>query len=268
MQQTVFPISLHLVNIFYICLNECMQALNMDEIVQSIFRFAAVASPGETIRLLATVSHLMGQQLYNLPSATGFNSWRIINMSAKFGTIVFKVKLISVSVSVVNTGQTCTVSHAVWSRFCFRKERFMSNGTTYCCCCCVLLLLCAVVVVCCCCCVLLLLCAAVVVSCCVQTIDAQMPFFESEMLLMHHIIASTLLFITDIDTIYGIGGEGLLHVLASGASVLTSDQQRQQQFAIARELRIILPGVPAVMPVAIQTPIQSPAPTPPSTPRE
>jgi hypothetical protein len=108
-----------------------------------------------------------------------------------------------------------------------------------------------------------------------QTVDVQMPFFESEMLLMHHIIASALLFIVDIDTVYGIGGEGFLHVLASGASVLTADQQRQKQFDIARELRIILPGVPAVMPVAIQTPIQtpvqsriqSPAPTPPSTPR-
>ena len=91
MQQTVFPISLHLVNIFYLCLSECMQALNMDTIVQSIFRFAAVASPGETIRLLTTVSTLMGQQLYNLPSTTGFNSWRIINIAAKFGTIVLKV---------------------------------------------------------------------------------------------------------------------------------------------------------------------------------
>jgi hypothetical protein len=98
-----------------------------------------------------------------------------------------------------------------------------------------------------------------------------MPFFESEMLLMHHIIASALLFIVDIDTLYGIGGEGFLHVLASGASVLTADQQRQKQFDIARELRIILPGVPAVMAVPIQTPvqsrIQSPAPTPPPTPR-
>ena len=108
-----------------------------------------------------------------------------------------------------------------------------------------------------------------------QTVDAQMPFFESEMLLMYHAIASTLLFIVDIDTLYGIGGEGFLHVLASGASVLTADQQRQVQFDIARELRIILPGVPAVMPVPIPTPvqsrvqsrIQSPVPTPPPTPR-
>ena len=53
-----------------------------------------------------------------------------------------------------------------------------------------------------------------------QTVDAQMPFFESEMLLMYHVIASTLLYIVDIDTLYGIGGEGFLHVLASGASVL------------------------------------------------
>jgi hypothetical protein len=91
MQQTVFPISMHLVNLFYMCLNECMQALNMDAIIQSIFRFAAVASPGETMRLLATVSTLMGQQMYNLPSSMGAPSWRIINISSKFGTIVFKV---------------------------------------------------------------------------------------------------------------------------------------------------------------------------------
>jgi hypothetical protein len=68
-----------------------MQALNMDAIVQSIFSFAAVASPGETMRLLATVSTLIGQQLYNLPSSMGAPSWRIINISSKFGTIVFKV---------------------------------------------------------------------------------------------------------------------------------------------------------------------------------
>ena len=117
---------------------------------------------------------------------------------------------------------------------------------------------------------------AVLLSSSPQTVDCQMPFFESEMLLMYHVIASALLFIVDIDTLYGIGGEGVLHVLASGASVLTADQQRQKQFDIARELRIILPGIPAVMPVAIQTPvqsriqspIQSPAPTPPSTPRD
>ena len=93
------------------------------------------------------------------------------------------------------------------------------------------------------------------------------------MLLMYHVIASTLFFIVDIDTLYGIGGEAFLHVLASGASVLTADQQRQIQFDIACELRIILPGVPAVMPVPIPTPvqsrvqsrIQSPAPTPPAS---
>lgn len=90
MQQTVFPISLHLVNLFYICLHECLNALSMDAIIQSIFRFAAVASPGETIRLLATVSTLMGQQLQDLPSSVGV-SWRIINITSKFGTIVFKV---------------------------------------------------------------------------------------------------------------------------------------------------------------------------------
>jgi hypothetical protein len=90
MQQTVFPISLHLVNLFYICLHECLNALSMDAIIQSIFRFAAVASPGETIRLLATVSTLMGQQLQDLPSSMGV-SWRIINITSKFGTIVFKV---------------------------------------------------------------------------------------------------------------------------------------------------------------------------------
>ena len=91
MQQTVFPISLHLVNLFYLCLHECLNALNMEAIVQNIFRLAAVASPGETIRLMATVSTLMGQQLYNLPSTTGFSSWRIINITSKFGTIVLKV---------------------------------------------------------------------------------------------------------------------------------------------------------------------------------
>ena len=102
MQQTVFPISLHLVNLFYICLHESLNALSMDAIIQSIFRFAAVASPGETIRLLATVSTLMGQQLLNLPSSMGSPSWRIINITSKFGTILFKVKLTTVSVSVVD----------------------------------------------------------------------------------------------------------------------------------------------------------------------
>ena len=91
MQQTVFPISLHLVNLFYMCLHECLNALSMDAIIQSIFRFAAVASPGETIRLLATVSTLLGQQLHDLPSSIGDPSWRIINITSKFGTIVFKV---------------------------------------------------------------------------------------------------------------------------------------------------------------------------------
>lgn len=102
MQQTVFPISFHLVNLFYLCLHECLNALNMDTIIQSIFRFSVAASPGETIRLLATVSTLMGQQLLNLPSSMGSPSWRIINITSKFGTIVFKVKLATFSVSVVD----------------------------------------------------------------------------------------------------------------------------------------------------------------------
>ena len=91
MQQTVFPISLHLVNLFNLCLHECLNALNMDAIIQSIFRFAAVASPGETIRLLAIVSTLMGQQLHDLPSSMAISTWRIINITSKFGTIVLKV---------------------------------------------------------------------------------------------------------------------------------------------------------------------------------
>ena len=65
--------------------------------------------------------------------------------------------------------------------------------------------------------------------------------FESELFMMHHIIATPLLFLLDIDAIYGIGGECFLHLLASGASVLTADQQRFMQFGIARQLRIILP---------------------------
>jgi len=109
-----------------------------------------------------------------------------------------------------------------------------------------------------------------------------MPFFESELIMMHHTIATTLLFLLDIDAIYGIGGECFRHVLASGASVLTADQQRFMQFGIARQLRIILPPLApggAVAPVAAVAPVghdaggvimsgaQSPAPTPPPTPR-
>ena len=119
-----------------------------------------------------------------------------------------------------------------------------------------------------------------------------MPFFESELIMMHHTIATTLLFLLDIDAIYGIGGECFLHVLASGASVLTADQQRFMQFGIARQLRIILPHLGgAVAPVVVVGPIgpvgdavpvaavghgaevvivsgaASPAPTPPTTPR-
>ena len=110
--------------------------------------------------------------------------------------------------------------------------------------------------------------------------------------MMHHTIATTLLFLLDIDAIYGIGGECFLHVLASGASVLTADQQRFMQFGIARQLRIILPplapggagavagvgagavaGVGAVSAVGhgaqvvIVSGAASPAPTPPTTPR-
>lgn len=66
-----------------------------------------------------------------------------------------------------------------------------------------------------------------------QTVDATMPFFESELFMMRHTIATTLLFLLDIDAIYGIGGECFLHVLASGDSVLTADQQRHIQFGIA-----------------------------------
>jgi len=33
----------------------------------------------------------MGQQLLNLPSSMGDPSWRIIKITSKFGTIVFKV---------------------------------------------------------------------------------------------------------------------------------------------------------------------------------
>lgn len=117
-----------------------------------------------------------------------------------------------------------------------------------------------------------------------------MPFYESEMMLMYNIIAISLQFIVDIDTSYGIGGECFLHVLASGAPVLTADQQRHTQFYIARQLMIILPAVPmgpvgpvgvvaapvgpvgpvgAVVPVegGVVSRVQSPAPTPPSTPR-
>lgn len=125
--------------------------------------------------------------------------------------------------------------------------------------------------------------AVLLFHCDLQTVDATMPFFESELIMMHHTIATTLLFILDIDAIYGIGGECFLHVLASGASVLTADQQRFIQFGIARQLRIILPAVPvgpfgplgpvapgdAVVPAegGVVSRVHSPAPTPPSTPR-
>ena len=121
--------------------------------------------------------------------------------------------------------------------------------------------------------------------CASQTVDATMPFYESEMILMYNIIAISIQFIVDIDSTFGIGGECFLHVLASGAPVLTADQQRHTQFYIARQLRIILPPVPAgpvgplpvnqvgnagdaVVPAnAVVSRTHSPSPTPPPTPR-
>ena len=106
MQQMVFPITVHLVNLFYLCLHECTNALNMDAIVTSIFRFACVASPGEIMRMLATVSSLLGDQLYNLPSTTPLSSWRIVNGVCKFGTIVLKVTGVWWLLSLVNGGHS------------------------------------------------------------------------------------------------------------------------------------------------------------------
>ena len=103
MNQAVFAITPLVVQFFYLCLNECLQALTMDAIVQSIFRFACVASPGETMRLMATVTSLMGNQLTHLPYGEATHSWKVINIAAKFGTIVFKVCSATVSVSVVDT---------------------------------------------------------------------------------------------------------------------------------------------------------------------
>ena len=103
MTQAVFAIKPLVVQFFYLCLNECLQALNMDAIVQNIFRFACVASPGETMRLMATVTSLMGNQLVNLPHGEATHSWKVINIAAKFGTIVFKASGSLVSVSVVDT---------------------------------------------------------------------------------------------------------------------------------------------------------------------
>ena len=104
MNQAVFPITPQMVQFFYVCLNECLQALNMDEVVQNIFRFACVASLGETMRLMATATSLMGNQLIHLPYGEEIHSWKVINVSAKFGTIVFKAsEELVVSVFVVDT---------------------------------------------------------------------------------------------------------------------------------------------------------------------
>ena len=103
MNQAVFAITPLMVQFFYLCLNECLQALNMDAIVQSIFRFACVASPGETRRLMATVATLLGNQLTHLPYGEATYGWKVIDISAKFGTIVFKASGLLVSVFVVDT---------------------------------------------------------------------------------------------------------------------------------------------------------------------
>jgi hypothetical protein len=95
----------------------------MDTIIQSIFRFAAVASPGETIRLLATVSTLMGQQLLNLPSSMGNPSWRIINITSKFGTIVFKVNWLLFRFLLL----TFSVDHHAVVRFPKSSSKFLSK---------------------------------------------------------------------------------------------------------------------------------------------
>lgn len=108
MNQAVFAITPLLVQFFYLCLNECLQALNMDAIVQSIFRFASVASPGETMRLMATVTSLLGNQLFNLPYGEATHSWKVINIAAKFGTIVFKASGTFVSGFVVDFLTHCT----------------------------------------------------------------------------------------------------------------------------------------------------------------
>lgn len=92
MNQAVFAITPLMVQLFYLCLNECLHALTMDAIVQSIFRFAYVASPGETMRLMATVTSFMGNQLVHLPYGEATYSWKVINVTSKFGTIVFKVR--------------------------------------------------------------------------------------------------------------------------------------------------------------------------------
>ena len=91
MQYAVFPVTITMVNLFYVCLQECMEALNMDAIVQSIYRFACVASPGETIRLIATVATLVGDHLYYMPYGGNVYNWQVINIAVKYSTIVFKV---------------------------------------------------------------------------------------------------------------------------------------------------------------------------------
>jgi len=113
MNQAVFPITPQMVQFFYVRLNECLQALNMDTILQSIFRFACVASPGETTRLMATVTSLLGNQLIHLPYGKETHSWKVINVSAKFGTIVFKAsEELVVSVFVVDTLTSSSSSRA------------------------------------------------------------------------------------------------------------------------------------------------------------